>query len=326
MPFGLPPLLVASVVFLVGVALVIESVEVFVESVAEAALTLGVSGFFLTVLLAGTDVENAILGLAAVTGDLPGVALGTVFGEALFILGVAVGIAGVLVPFEVNVPRVYQLLTVGSPALLLVLGADGTLSRLDGGLLLTAFFPFVGAVYWLESRSETRYLAAEAVEEAVEDEDESEADQARGKLAAVAVPVLAVVGMTVGSELAVVGARDLLATFGIPGIAFGATVMSFVASLEELFLTVEPVRQDNPHLGVGNVIGSMAFFMTANVGVIALVQPLDVSGSLVTVHWPFLLGTLAAVLVLFARGRVTRPAGAALLVCYAAYWGANYLL
>jgi cation:H+ antiporter len=104
MPFGVPPLLVAGVVFLVGVALVIESVEVFVESVAEAALTLGVSGFFITVLLAGTDVENAILGLAAITGDLPGVALGTVFGEALFILGVAVGIAGVLIPFEVSVP------------------------------------------------------------------------------------------------------------------------------------------------------------------------------------------------------------------------------
>lgn len=224
----------------------------------------------------------------------------------------------------------YQLLTVGSPALLLVLGADGTLSRLDGALLVATFFPFVGAVYWLESRSETRFLAAEAVGEAVEVEDGDAAneagDEVRGKLAAVAVPVLAVAGMTVGSELAVVGARDLLTTFGIPGIAFGATVMSFVASLEELFLTVEPVCRDEPHLGVGNVIGSMAFFMTANVGVIALVQSLDVGRSLVTVHWPFLLGTLVVVLVLFARGRVTRPASAALLGCYIAYWGANYFL
>lgn len=322
MVLGLPPVLVAIVVFLAGVALVIESVELFVESVAEAALGLGVSGFFLTVLLAGTDLENALLGLAAVAGDLPDVALGTVFGEALFVLGVAVGVAGLLTPFEVTVPRVYQLLTLGSPALLLVLAADGTLTRVDGVVLVVAFLPFVAVVYRLESRTETRFLAAEAVEEATEEDESGNPDG----LVAVAVPVLAVVGMTVGSELAVVGARDLLSAFGIPGLAFGATVMSFVASIEELFLTVEPVRRGDAHLGVGNVVGSMAFFMTANAGVIALVHPIDMRGSVVTVHWPFLLGLLGAVLALFARGRVSRPAGAFLIAGYVAYWGANYLL
>jgi len=321
MPFELPPVLVAVAVFFVGVALVVESVETFVESVAEAALALGVSSFFLTVLLAGTDLENAILGLAAVTSNLPQVALGTVFGEALFILGAAVGVAGVLVPFEVVVPRVYQLVTIGSPSLLLVLSADGTLSQLDGLVLVAAFLPFVGVVYWLESRTETRFLAVEAIEEATEEDDLD-----RGGYAAVAVPVLAVVGMTVGSELAVIGARDLLSAFDISGLAFGATVMSFIASLEELFLTVEPVRRGNPRLGVGNVIGSTAFFVTANAGVLALVQPIDMSGSVVDVHWPFFLGMLAVVLAVFARGRVTRPTGALLLVGYAAYWGANYLL
>lgn len=314
------PTLVGAVVFLLGVGLVIESVEVFVESVAEAALSLGVSGFFLTVLLAGTDLENALLGLAAVTGDLPAVAIGTVFGEALFILGMAVGLAGLVVPFEVRVPRVYLLATLGSPALLIALGADGTLSRLDGAVLVAAFLPFVAAVYRLESRTETRFLAAEAVEEATEEAEEGAAD-----LLAVAVPVLAVAGMTVGSELAVVGARDLLAAFGVPGLAFGATVMSFVASIEELALTVEPVRRGDAHLGVGNVVGSMAFFMTANAGVIALVRPIDVGGSVLAVHWPFLLGLLAVVVALFARGRVGRPAGALLLVGYAGYWAANYL-
>jgi cation:H+ antiporter len=323
MMLGVPPTLVAAVVFVVGVVLVVESVETFVESIAEAALGVGVSAFFLTVLLAGTDLENAILGLAAVTGDLPNVALGTVFGEALFILGAAVGVAGLLRPFEVAVPRIYQLLTLASPTLMIALSLDGVLSRVDGILLLGAFLPFVGVVYWLESDAETRFLAAEAVEEATEEDDDD--IDLEGPLAVV-VPILAVVGMTVGSELAIVGARDLLTAFGIPGLAFGATVVSFVASLEELFLTVEPVRQGVPHLGVGNVIGSTAFFVTANAGVIALVQPIDVSGSVVTVHWPFLLALLVVVVALFARGRVGRPAGAFLLVSYALYWGANYLL
>ncbi|MFD1589391.1 sodium:calcium antiporter [Halorientalis brevis] len=330
---SIPPTLGALVLFLAGVALVVESVERFVESVAESALSLGFSAFFLTVVLAGTDLENAILGLAAVFGRLPDLALGTVFGEALFILGVALGIAGILSPFETTVPRSYLLLTVGSPALFFLLAADGTVSRLDGGVLTLAFLPLLGAVYVLERHTDTQYLSAEEVADRIEADGNQHASPDGGPSDAdsdervawwtLAVTLLAVVGMTVGSELAVIGARDVLATLGISGLAFGATVMSFVASLEELFLTVEPVRQGRPHLGIGNVVGSMLFFVTANVGVLALVHPLTTDGAVVTVHWPFFLGSLALVGAILFRGRVGRPEGALLLAVYVGYWAAN---
>lgn len=320
---GVPEPVVALVVFLVGVGLVIASVEAFVETVSEGALALGISAFFLTVVLAGTDLENAILGLAAVVQDLPGLALGTVFGEALFVLGVAVGLAGVFTPFETTVPRAYLLLAATSPALMIVLGADGTLSRLDGVVLTLAFLPPIAAVSVLERRTSTRYLSAEEVEEVLEGEDDEDDDE-RGWLK-VLVVLLAVAGMTIGSEFAVRGARDLLVAFGVSGLAFGATVMSFVASLEELFLTVEPIRQGQPHLGVGNVVGSLLFFVTANAGLIALVRPIPIDGAVLTVHWPFLLLSLALVVGLLARGRVGRPGGVLLLAVYAAYWGMNLL-
>jgi cation:H+ antiporter len=347
MPVGLPSELIALAVFLGGVALVIVSVETFVESVAESALALGVSGFFLTVVLAGTDVENAILGLAAVLDALPDLALGTVFGEALFVLGAAVGLAGVLTPFETEVPRSYLLFTLLSPALFFALALDGTLDRLDGAVLTAAFLPALGLVYALERNRRTRYLSAEEVREALEDDEDDDGNEANEESNAstegrsrslrklrerhegwygLGVSVLAVIGMTVGSELAVSGARDLLAVLGVTGLAFGATVMSFVASLEELFLTVEPVRQGRPHLGVGNVVGSVLFFVTANTGVIALLGPIDTGGTVLLVHWPFFLAALVTVAVLFYRGRVGRPGGVLLLGLYLAYWGGNFLL
>lgn len=132
--------------------------------------------------------------------------------------------------------------------------------------------------------------------------------------------------MTAGSELAVSGARELLTAFDVTGLAFGATVMSFVASLEELFLTLEPVRQGRAHLGVGNVVGSVLFFVTANVGVVAFVGPIDTSGTVLVVHWSFFLAALGVVAALFYRGRVGRAGGALLLGLYLAYWGGNYLL
>ncbi len=333
MPFGVPPELISLALFLVGVVLVIASVETFIEAVAESALTLGMSGFFLTVVLAGTDLENAILGLAAVVDGLPGLALGTVFGEALFVLGAAVGLAGVLTPFETSVPRSYLLLTLAAPALLFALALDGTLSRFDGAVLTLAFLPLLGVVYALERNQRTRYLSAEEVEEALEEDESEESEDATDDSLReryegwyqLGVALVATVGMTVGSELAVTGARGLLSVLGVTGLAFGATVMSFIASLEELFLTVEPVRQGRPHLGVGNVVGSVLFFVTANVGVLALVRPIDTGGTVLTVHWPFFAVTLLLVAGVFVRGRVGRAEGIVLLGLYAAYWGANYL-
>jgi cation:H+ antiporter len=346
--------LVSVVLFLAGVAVVVVSVETFIEAVAEGALALGVSGFFLTVVLAGTDLENVVLGVVAAFDELPALALGTVFGEALFILGAAVGVAGMLVPFETDVPRNYLGLMLLAPFLFFGLALDGTLSRVDGAVLTATFVPYLVLIYALERWSETRYLSAEEVE-LMADEGAWGTDGAGGETedegwldldpdldvddlveenvperyegpAYVAVAVVAAVGMTVGSEVAVSGAEDLLDLLGVTGLAFGATVMSFIASLEELFLTVEPVRQDRPHIGVGNVVGSMLFFVSANAGLVAMVHPLDTSGTVLTVHWPFFFVTLGIVTVAFLRGKVGRPTGVVLLGAYAAYWGANYLV
>ncbi|NHN58402.1 MULTISPECIES: sodium:calcium antiporter [Halorussus] len=318
--------LIPVVVFLVGIGLVVWSVEEFVEHVAEAATGIGVSTFLLTVLLAGIDLENAVLGVAAAAGDLPDVALGTVFGEAVFILGAAVGLAGVLVPFEQSTPRGYLALTAVSPALLGLLSLDGRLSRFDGLLLVVGFAPLLWTVYRWEADRSTRFLEAEDADE-FEDGDESDRDEDETDdrdLVELGIVLLTVAGMTAGSELAVTGARDVLAIFDLRGLAFGATVMSFIASLEEILLTVEPVREGRPAVGIGNIVGSMLFFVTANAGVIALVHPLTLSGAVFAVHWPFFLGSLALVLAFLFRGSVGRLEGAVLLAVYAAYWVAIY--
>ncbi|MHC3439462.1 sodium:calcium antiporter [Natrialbaceae archaeon A-gly3] len=337
--------LLALVAFLAGIALVIWSVEVFIEAVARSALRLGISGFFLAVILAGVDLENGILGAAAAVWELPDLALGTVFGEAIFVLAVAVGLAGVLVPFQTEVPRTYLLLTLLVPIPMFVLAFGGSLEFVDGVVLTAIFFPLLGLLYVLESRTRVRYVIDEEVVEAAAElgdpeavvadgdgpevvdgaEDEDGDGEQRSGLYSLGVAILAVVGMTVGSGLAVVGAEGLLAAYGLSGLAFGATVMSFIASLEELFLTVEPVRQGRPEIAVGNVVGSTLFYVTANAGVIALLHPIDTGGVVLTVHWPFFIALLVLVAAMLYRGRVTRLNGLLLLVIYVGYWVANYL-
>lgn len=216
-----------------------------------------------------------------------------------------------------------------SPALLFAVGADGGLSRLDGLVLLVAFVLFLWAIYRWENQQKTRYLDAEAdefpdVDGGIEEEEEPLAGGAG--LLELGILLATVIGMTVGSELAVTGARGILDAFGLVGLAFGATIMSFIASLEEILLTVEPVRAGRPEVGIGNIIGSTLFFVTANAGVIALVQPVTLSETIFAVHWPFFLGALTLVVVFLYRGRIKRLEGGLMLTLYVGYWLANYLL
>lgn len=362
-----PPGVVATGVFLLGIAVVVWSVEVFIEAVARSAISLGLSGFFLAVVLAGVDLENAILGVVAAGAALPDLALGTVFGEAVFVLAVAVGLAGVLVPFRTTVPRLYLALTVLAPVPAFLLSLDGALTRSGGALLVAIFVPLLGFVYYLETRADTKYVVSEEVDTLIDfdgesraggsddsradavtevnggnepaaqsnDSDENVVEEAfealvpdlRGRSGTVqlAVAVAAAIGMTVGSSVAVVGAEEILAVFELSGLAFGATVMSFIASLEELFLTIEPVRQERPEIAVGNVVGSTVFYVTANAGLIALLHPVTTGGAVFTVHWPIFAVCLLVVVGSFARGRITRSTGGILLALYVAYWIANYL-
>jgi len=132
--------------------------------------------------------------------------------------------------------------------------------------------------------------------------------------------------MTIGSELAVIGTHGILKQFNLDGLAFGATIMSFIASLEEIMLTAKPVREGKPEIGIGNVIGSMLFFMTANAGVIALVHPLTLSRSVFEIQWPLFLLALALVLLFLLWGRIGRFEGMLMLLVYAGYWLGNYLM
>ncbi|MFB6114109.1 MAG: sodium:calcium antiporter [Halodesulfurarchaeum sp.] len=314
----------SAIVFLLGIIIVIVSVEEFVEHVATTAVGLGVSSFILTVVLAGTDLENVILGAAAVIGNLPAVGFGTVFGEAVFILCVALGLGGVLVPFEIEIPPRYLTLTAVSPGVLLALSIDGGLGPLDGVFLTVLFVPAVYLLYhWEKTRTDHYLDAGEEIDSEIEKATDGEEEYT--PLIRLGILVLAVIGMTVGSELAVQGTKGLLAFTGVSHLAFGATVLSFIASLEEIFLTVEPVRDGKPAVAAGNVVGSMIFFVTANAGILAIIHPLTVSTSVWTIQYPFFLAVLGFVILVLYRGIVSRPIGVVLLGAYGLYWVLNYM-
>lgn len=308
-------LIIPILLFLGGIALLIFSVEKFIENLTKSALVLGVSTFILAVIFAGMDFENWAFGIASVVANLPGVAIGSAIGSALFLMGGSIALAGFFTPFEVKVPKVYLILMMISPLILLGCLIDGVLSRIEGAGLLTAFGLIIFYIYRQEKTTE--YLRDHEVEEVTEEIGE------RRWL----YPVLMVaftLGIILGSELAVRGARGIVQGFGLNETIFGMTIVGLAMSLEEVLLVVAPIRKGRVNIAVGNIVGSLIFFSTGNIGLLALTRSFSVESSVISFYWPYLFATTLLVGLFLLRGKVKRLEAIPLALIYLSYWILSY--
>ena len=307
--------------FVVGVVLIVYSTEELVENITKSAVLTGLSPFVLAIVFVGMDFENWAFGIASMLGDLPGIAIGSALGSGLFLTGVAVAIGGAVTPFETTIDRDYLLLLLASPFILLAFIYDGRLSRFDGVALLVVFACMLGYIYREERRGRETFRDEET-EEAVE-EIESEAHDQWYYLG---LSALFVAGIVIGSEFAVRGARGIVTGYDLGQTVFGMTFVGLAMSLEEVSLVVTPVRAGRPSIATGNIVGSLIFFATGNIGLLAAIRPFTLAPSVLTFYWPaFFVATLLVGLFLY-HGRIGRPEAIVLGLIYATYWVGSYVL
>jgi len=98
-----------------------------------------------------------------------------------------------------------------------------------------------------------------------------------------------------------------------------------VLSLEDIFLTVEPSRRGAPAIGIGNIIGSVVFSVTAKVGIIALVGgALLITPEIFSWHLPALVAINGFAAYALLTGHLRRWHGAVLLAGYVVYWVVSF--
>jgi cation:H+ antiporter len=293
--------------------LVLWGAERFTEGAVRVAARFGLSTFFVGAVVSGFEPENLVTGAAAALGALPQVALGTVIGSAIFMLTGGLGLALLLVPMRVEIPRAGP---VAMLAILLlfawVIVTGGMVGRGEGAVLAVAA---IGLMVWLYRRSPA-FQAAE--DDPGGASGTTSAGRALGRL---------IVGMGVlvlGAELVVAGARTLVSTAQLSETFLGMVVVGMGESLEETARMVTPARRGHPELAWGNVVGTLVILLGFNLGAIALIRPLAADPFVLRFHTPYLVACAALVAVaLLARRRLGRGFGLALLALYGVYLVVN---
>jgi cation:H+ antiporter len=284
-----------------GVVLIVAGAEIFFEGVLSAAARFGVSAFALTVVVSGFEVENLAAGIAANLNGLPNAAAGTFLGGTTFLALAVAGSGALIAPLRARLPAVALVWTAVAPVPLLLLGLDGTLSRLDGAALVV-WFAVALLGLWRAGRS---LLGL--------------GDLPRKRFAIGRVLAgLAVLG--VAGELLGEGLRRVVSGFGISESLLGNTALAASVEAEEVGRVAVPARRGRSDVAMANVFGTIVHFACLNAGVIALVRPLRLDDATRHLHLPVAAGSPLVLVALFAgRGGLGRIEGALLVALYAAY-------
>ena len=296
-------LTLAVAAFAGGVWLLVESAEGLVRTLAAWSAAAGLSGLTVAALVLGLDLESTAAGVAATLDGLPGTALGATVGAAIFLVTIGLGLAAAAFPFRLAVPWPALVAPGLGTALALALLVDGTLSRVDGALLVGAFGPLL-------------LLLARARH----GEDQRTAEGHRPNRLALRIGA-GLAGVVIGAELLVAGTRGLVDGLGFSETLFGLIVIGAAVSFEEVVLEMLPAYRGHPEISVGNALGTLLFLVTGSLGAIALVRPVPVPDQVREFHGPALAAAVALLGALLVRGRLGRLEGAVMIAAYAAYLG-----
>ena len=292
----------------VGFVMLVKGSDWFVDGAAGIAAKFRIPQIIigLTIVAMGTSAPEAAVSITAAMDGSADITVGNIVGSNILNILIILGLASAIVPIAVgkSTLKVDAPYMIAISAIFLALGWDGTITRLDGVILLALFAAYIGYMIWGALHSN-------------EEGDEIKDMKVWQMLLATAGGLALVVW---GADVAVDAATELARIFGLSERFIGLTVVALGTSLPELFTSVTAARKGNADIAIGNIVGSNIFNILFVVGLSSMI--IDV---------PFapnfridMAVAIAAALFLWAASlkeqRLVRWHGIVMLVGYAAYF------
>ena len=266
----------------------------------------GLSRLFIaaTIVAFGTSAPELFTSVNANLKNLPGISLGNVVGSnianVLLVLGISAIIAPVLIDrLRIRIDTVIMLFS----TIILTIGMIyGVFSRMAGLLM---FLILVGYVFY-QYRSDKLGL-----------DDEATIPEFKSGWHALLTLLLGFGSLVVGSELLVRGAVAGGELLNVSEAVIGLTIIAIGTSLPELATCFAAAKKGQSDIIVGGLIGSNIFNILSIIAITALIKPLFVSNSFLSVNLPILIiVTLVFTILLLFVNRVKKGIGIAFVLAY----------
>jgi len=310
-----------SIVFIAcGLALLVVGADSLVSGASRIAQRFGIPPLIvgLTIVAIGTSMPEITVSTTAALSGNTELALGNVVGSNIFNVLLIIGLASVILPLSVHVSLIRQEVPVmiGFSLLLLVLILDGSLSKLEAGILLV-----LGVGYILLLLVQARRAVHAGQNVAV---DLPDASGWRGRLPEALLIALGLVGLVSGAQLLVKGATVIALSLGISELVVGLTVVAIGTSLPEVAASVTAALRGQRDMAIGGAVGSNIFNIALCLGIAGMVAPAGLEAPAQLLAFDIRVMIAASIVLLpliITEYTVSRKEGVLLL-----FWCAVYLI
>lgn len=318
--------------FIVGIGLLYYGADMLVKNSSWLAKSIGVTPLIIgmTVVAFGTSAPELLVSTVASIQENSAIAIGNVIGSNIANIGLVLGLVVLIWPpksEEKAVRREFPFLILVT-LLLIVLSADGVLSRVDGFVLISLFSLFI---YYNIMTVRRRMLSklkreVEEVGEKIEEILEYKRRKKRRMFRNFAFAVGGLTLLLLGSKLLVDSAVYIAQVAGISQMVVGLSLVAIGTSLPELFTSVIASIKKEAEINVGMILGSNIFNTLLILGVAALILPIPIARHDVVVSMPIMLVfTLLVFPILKENIRTHRLLGLFLFLGYFAFIAFSFI-
>ena len=235
-------LLIATIVFIVGLGILISGAEIFIHHSSQLGSKLGISDVVIgiTLVALGTSIPEIFVSISSILNNAPAIALGNSIGSNISNIAIIYGLSLFwLSSINLNISLRNIFILILS---VLIAGwslYDLTISVGDSVVFIALFILFVLNLFR---------------EKPEEDKENIHKNASLTKLSILIL--LSLIFLGVGSELTVRGGVDLATSLGIPDAVIGLTMVAIGTSLPELAASISALRRSKGNMVVGNIVGS----------------------------------------------------------------------
>lgn len=233
---------------IVGFILLIKGADMFVDGSSSIASLLKVPGVVigLTIVALGTSAPEAAVSITAGFAGSNEIAISNIIGSNLFNFLSVVGVCAAIKAFDSDhdiLKRDFPV-SIALSILLFVLMLDGTISRIDGVLLVAILIIYIFC------------MVRSALKNRVEADEEIKVMSPLKSIIFCLIGVAAIIG---GGQLVVDSATKIALAFGMSQTLVGLTIIAIGTSLPELVTSIVAAGKGQSGMALGNVVGSSIF-------------------------------------------------------------------
>lgn len=307
-----------------GFVMLVKGADWFVDGAASIASKFGIPQLVigLTIVAMGTSAPEAAVSITAAFAGNADITIGNIVGSNILNILIILGLSALIRPCSVQKSTLIVDIpvTIFASALLLVLGLDGNITRLDAIIMLVIFVSYLTYLLISAKKERAATLQSEQNESNIDEKTEETQIKEMTIFKSILFTLIGLVLIIAGSKFVVSSASFIAEKLGLSKRFIGLTIVALGTSLPELFTSVTAAMKKNSDIAIGNIIGSNIFNILFVVGLSGLIIPVPFVSDFRFDTIISIISAIALLLFCLPRKILPRIAGAIFLIAYALYF------